>query len=72
MPEWDYAEYSKVETEYTIQVTGGFLSCDHLTAEIYFNEGKMSVTGQIISQSYLEIDPSLNTREDVIYGIKQV
>lgn len=71
LPEWDYAEYSKIETEYTIQVTGGFLSCDHLTAEVYFNEGKMPVTGQIISQSHLELDPSLNTREDVIYGIKQ-
>ena len=70
LPEWTYVEYNQIETEYTITVAGGFLPFDNISAEIYFNNGYSPIYGQVVSHSYNNLDPSLNTRAHVIYGIE--
>lgn len=72
LPEWEYIPYSKQEKVYTIEITGGFLPCDSISAEIYFDNGHEPVEGEVVSHSYIDLHPSLNTREDVVYGIKQM
>ncbi|MBR4731775.1 MAG: DUF4332 domain-containing protein [Lachnospiraceae bacterium] len=72
-PEWK-AEKRVGDPDKKVELTlkGRFMEFDELSAQLYFNNGSSSIAGEIESFSYYGIHPSMNTRNEVIYAMKQI
>ncbi|WP_051538200.1 Ig-like domain-containing protein [Butyrivibrio proteoclasticus] len=72
-PDWE-AEKKTGSKDNTIKITltGPFLEFDELSAQLYFNNGKSSIAGEIEDFSYNCIDPSINKRQEVLYAMKKI
>lgn len=54
----------------TLTLKGSFLEFDNIEATLYFANSNVKVRGMVTDREYFPIDPSLNTRDEVIYGIQ--
>lgn len=76
-----YAAYPKWKAEdklasdekvVELKLSGYFMEFDDVSATLYFNNGKLSVCGEVEEQSYISIHPSMNTRKDVLYAMRKI
>lgn len=72
-PEWKMEKRAgKEKQSITLELTGYFLEFDNIVATLHFANSDVRVVGTVTARDFLRLDPSLNTREDVVYGIRKL
>ncbi len=70
-PEWEIERYNSQGSTLKVKVVGNLIDADQLSATLCFQNG-MAIEGCITDSVCPELSPSLNTRRDVLYGLKKI
>ncbi|MCR5527571.1 MAG: hypothetical protein K6F39_09405 [Lachnospiraceae bacterium] len=71
-PKWIATDSSSETKVLQLKLVGYFLECDDITATLHFNKSSETIEGELEAGDYLTVDPSMNTRKDVIYAMKKL
>ena len=71
-PKWIACENTSETSLLQLKLTGYFLEFDDISATLHFNNSNETVNGELEISDFITIDPSMNTRKDVIYAIKKI